>query len=387
MRVCAALCFVYCVLWGCVLDYQWLDFGSSDYAASVYNNHFDGYCMIRTYKAQAAACGDTMTERTLRRMVRDYNELGHPGLQSKADWVLAETYLTVLYPDLDDPDTFLPMIYYVDGAELTDFYGRRQQALERRLERERQEGLLTAADVAMLLEMDSRVETPWRYEWAQGWDYAVGSLGGMGRRTAPFLAFALAFVFSWEWHSGTAPLLHAAKYGRRKLALARIFSGLAFTAELFALVAGGRLLAQLVYLGTDGWDIPIQVTDPLAVAPWNMLQAEAFAMAFVFGGMIGYACLVMLLSAWGKSGVRSLVLALAIVYVPDLLEGYLPRWVQSALEILPLVRSANVIYRTDVYHILGRGVWAPYLLIAVPVPIALACVPLAVRQWSRRQRT
>ena len=390
-RLCVVLCLVYFVLYAGLLGYQWYNYGSMrddpdrGYRTG-FDNNFDGYSAIRTYRELSARYGDRWTDETLQRMVRDYNDLGHPGLQSGADWTLALEYLNRLYPELHDPEMrFISSIYYVDPDDLTDFYGRRQAYLERTLEERRQAGELTGEDVAMLLEMDSQVETPWRYEWASGWDFAAYSAGNIGHRLAPCLALVLAFTFSGEWYANAAPLLHTTKKGWQKLARVKICSGLAFAAELCAMVTAGRAAVQLIYLGTDGWDLPIQYNDLLAVAPWNMLQAELYGAAFVFLGAIGYAGVVMLLSALVKSNVLSLILSLAVAYVPGLVEEYVPLWVWHALQLIPLVGSGSDVFRCDVYHIFGRGIWSPYLLITVPAAIGLACLPVAVRRWSRRE--
>ena len=132
--------------------------------------------------------------------------------------------------------------------------------------------------------------------------------------------------------------------------------------------------------------MPIQTIKLLAVAPMNMLQAEIYEYAFALLGAIGFAGVVMLLSALVKSNVLALLFSLAAVYGPMAIAQYLPYGLQSALGLLPLVGSATDIFRTNTFHIFGRYIWSPYLLITVPVLFGLACVPFAVRRWSRRQR-
>ena len=132
--------------------------------------------------------------------------------------------------------------------------------------------------------------------------------------------------------------------------------------------------------------MPIQTIKLLAVAPMNMLQAEIYEYAFALLGVIGYAGVVMLLSALVKSNVLALLLSLAAVYGPAAAAQYLPMGAQKALELLPLVGSSADIFRTNTFHIFGRYIWSPYLLIIVPVLIGLACIPFAIMKWSRRQK-
>lgn len=58
-------------------------------------------------------------------------------------------------------------------------------------------------------------------------------------------------------------------------------------------------------MGTAGWNMPIQNIKLIAVAPMNMLQAEIYEYAFVLLGAIGFAGIVMFISA-----------AVKIMYLP-----------------------------------------------------------------------
>ena len=388
VRLCVALCFLYSVVWGSFFHYQWLDFGTMSDTTNMYDNRFDGYSAIRDWQEHFSRFGDKWTDETLQKIVAEYQGfdiMEKPGLQSKGDWIFAYVCLNDLYPELEDQQgqRYQPMILYADTAKLTDFYQRRAELLEFTLEATRQNKGLTEADKQMLLDMNSRIREPWPYQWTQGWN----DLHFGWSELAPYLAIALAFLFSGEWHDSTAPMLHTTRAGWKKLARVKLLSGMAFALELYALIAGGKVLLQLIYLGTSGWDLPIQYINLLAVAPWNMLQAELYELAFGLLNVIGYAGLVMLLSALVKNNVLALVLSLGAVYVPDVLGRYLPDWLLAATRYLPLVGSSYDIYGYNVLHIFGKGVWSPWVLISAPLLIGLACLPLAVMGWSRRQRS
>ena len=388
-RVSAALCFVYMVVFCGVLSYQWFEFGSTDDVTSAFGNNFDGYAMIRSYQADTEGYGGFLTDESFQQMVRDIQADNDRGVyrQMMDNRSAVNDYLTLLYPELRDENDPYPILmeYYVDSAELTGFYERRQAAVEEFLH---SQGQWTGDEGAMLLAMNGKVKEPFRFAWTAGWQSLLGdTLPDMGVIMAVFLAVVLSPTFSGEWHSNTAPLLLTTDRGWRSLAMAKAFSGLAFAVELFALLAAGSVAAQLIYLGTAGWDMPIQTVKLLAVAPMNMLQAEIYEYAFALLGAVGFAGVVMLLSALAKSNVLALLLSLAAVYGPMAAANYLPLWAQKALDLLPLVGSGADIFRTNTFYIFGRYIWSPWLLITVPVLLGLACVPFAVLQWSRRQRT
>lgn len=384
--ICVLLCFLYSVIWGSVMWYQWLGFGTVNDGTDIYGNSFDGYSNIRDWQEEFSQFGDEWTDETFQKMVATYQgyELDKkPALSSMGDWIIPYKCLK-LYPELEDPENqqYQPLIHYVDTAKLTDFYQRRAERVEHTLEASRQNEGMSEADKQMFLDMNSQIEEPWPYEWTQGW----ANLEFGWSKMAPYLAIALAFIFSGEWHSNTAPLLHTTKNGWKKLARVKVLNGLAFALEFYLLIAGGKVLVQLIYMGTSGWDLPIQYMSLEAVAPWNMLQAELYELAFGLIGMFGYAGLVMLMSALAKNNVLALVYSLAFVYVPDILGRYLPKWLMALSQYLPLVGNSFDYLNYNVFHIFGMSVWSPWMLITVPFLIGVVCIPFAILKWTRQQK-
>ena len=53
-------------------------------------------------------------------------------------------------------------------------------------------------------------------------------------------------------------------------------------------------------MGTSGWNMPIQNIKLLAIAPMNMLQAEIYEYMFILLGTLGFAGVVMFISATVK---------------------------------------------------------------------------------------
>lgn len=203
---------------------------------------------------------------------------------------------------------------------------------------------------------------------------------------ALFLGIVLSSLFAGEWHDNTSTLVLTTRNGWGKIALAKILTGLAFTVELFVLLAVSSVISQLLFMGTAGWDMPIQNIKLIAVAPMNMLQAEIYEYVFVLLGAIGFAGIVMFISAAVKNNVLALLLSLAVVYGPMMIAEYLPYGMQKALDLIPLVGSSTDIFRTNTFRIWGKLIWSPYLLITIPVLIGILCMPFAIKSWSRRMK-
>ena len=133
VKICVLLCFIYIVIFGSVLSFQWFTFGSSDDYTSAFGNNFDGYGMIKDSQEYALAFGEELTDETLQQLVREYQRMEAEGLElelERTDWKIINSWLSMLYPELHDPSTYRTMISYVNPDKLTDFYERREQAIE-----------------------------------------------------------------------------------------------------------------------------------------------------------------------------------------------------------------------------------------------------------------
>ena len=384
VKICVLLCFIYIVIFGSVLSFQWFTFGSSDDYTSAFGNNFDGYGMIKDSQKYALAFGEELTDETLQQLVREYQRMEAEGLElelERTDWKIINSWLSMLYPELHDPSTYRTMISYVNPDKLTDFYERREQAIDDFLENSGQVGV----EKEYLLNMEQKVETPFQYEWVEGWSQLLGSIvADLGIVMALFLAITLSPLFAGEWHDNTSSLVLTTKNGWGKVAFAKILTGLAFTVEFFVILVIPSIISQMLFMGTSGWDMPIQNIKPLAIAPMNMLQAEIYEYAFALLGAIGFAGIVMFISATVKSNVLALLFSLAVVYGPMMVAEYLPYELQKALDLLPLVGSSTDIFRTNTFNIFGKYVWSPYLLITIPVLMGICCMPFATKNWSRR---
>ncbi len=384
VKICVLLCFIYIVIFGSVLSFQWFTFGSSDDYTSAFGNNFDGYGMIKDSQEYALAFGEELTDETLQQLVREYQRMEAEGLElelERTDWKIINSWLSMLYPELHDPSTYRTMISYVNPDKLTDFYERREQAIDGFLENSGQVGV----EKEYLLNMEQKVEIPFQYEWVEGWSQLLGSIvADLGIVMALFLAITLSPLFAGEWHDNTSSLVLTTKNGWGKVAFAKILTGLAFTVEFFVILVIPSIISQMLFMGTSGWDMPIQNIKPLAIAPMNMLQAEIYEYAFALLGAIGFAGIVMFISATVKSNVLALLFSLAVVYGPMMVAEYLPYELQKALDLLPLVGSSTDIFRTNTFNIFGKYVWSPYLLITIPVLMGICCMPFATKNWSRR---
>lgn len=124
----------------------------------------------------------------------------------------------------------------------------------------------------------------------------------------------------------------------------------------------------------------------IAIAPMNMLQAEAYEYFHALLGIIGFAGLVMLISSFSKNEIASLIAGFALLFVPTIISEYLPYEIQLFSDLFPLVGNSAIIFRTNTLNIFGKIIWMPYLQLLIPPLFGIVCIPATVRLWSKRLR-
>lgn len=320
------LCFLYIIIFGDLLSYQWFTFGSVDDFTSSFGNHFDGYSNIRKKQEYAKQLEGDLTDEKLQAMVRNYQERAGSNDISEyemTDWKALNAWIQTLWPELEEADQPYIMLSYVDPSQLTDFEERHKKALEDFLDMNGQ----TGEEKEYFLYMNEKADTPLQYRWTEGWTFVTADfVSQCGVVLAIFLAIGIAPMFCGEWHDHTKALIATTKNGRKK-------------------IAGVKVMAAL-----------------------------------------GYTGIVLLCSALTRSNYVSLLISLGIVFVPMAVSQFLPLWGQKLLDLIPFVGNATDIFRTNMYHLFGLRIWSPYLLITVPISLGVISLPFAVHFWAKRAK-
>ena len=101
------LTFLYVVIFGGLLSYQWFQFGSADDYTSSFGNNFDGYSNIREKQEYAKQWEGNLTDKTLQAMVIDYQKRVQTGKISNyemTNWIALNSWVQTLWPELEETD-------------------------------------------------------------------------------------------------------------------------------------------------------------------------------------------------------------------------------------------------------------------------------------------
>lgn len=195
----------------------------------------------------------------------------------------------------------------------TDFYGARQEKIEKLLNASSRE--LSEEQKAYWRDMNSKVDEPFTNGYYEGWEIIISSF--------ELLMFALlavciviAPVFSGEYQAGTDAVILSAKYGKTKLTTAKIIAAYLFGALAFTLHVVVALGLPLVAFGFDGWDLPLQIANTTIPYPFTFLQSVLVNLGVVYLVLFAVIGLTLLLSAKMKSPYFVLIVLVPVLFIP-----------------------------------------------------------------------
>lgn len=201
----------------------------------------------------------------------------------------------------------------LDISEGTDFYGARQEKIEKLLNASSRE--LSEEQKAYWRDMNSKVDEPFTNGYYEGWEIIISSF--------ELLMFALlavciviAPVFSSEYQTGTDAVILSAKYGKTKLTTAKIIAAYLFGALAFTLHVVVALGLPLVAFGFDGWDLPLQIANTTIPYPFTFLQSVLVNLGVVYLVLFAVIGLTLLLSAKMKSPYFVLIVLVPVLFIP-----------------------------------------------------------------------
>ena len=264
----------------------------------------------------------TETIREVQQLFENPDNVGYDGneqfLIEDAYWngiAPRESLLNVIAKNYSNPNESVGYnaLPEVDISEGTNFYGARQDKIEKLLNASSRE--MTEEQKAYWRDMNSKVDEPFQYGYSDGWEIIISSF--------ELIMFALlavciviAPVFSGEYQAGTDAVILSAKYGKTKLTTAKIIASYLFGVLAFTLHVVVALGLPLAAFGFDGWDLPLQIANTTIPYPFTFLQATLVNLGVVYLVLFAMIGLTLLLSAKMKSPYLVLIVLVPVLFIP-----------------------------------------------------------------------
>lgn len=217
-----------------------------------------------------------------------------------------------------------------------DFYEARKERVQERLTYYVNQGSVTLSEADWWDEQNDKVGE-YTYGNYKVWEILISNL--------PWILFimmivcvGIAPVFAGEYQSKCDSLLLCMKHGKHRLILAKLTASTVYASVLYWGIVSLYSAVLLIFVGTDGWDLPVQLLYSGMPSSYALTTSQAYLLALLTGYVmtLGLGGLVLLLSALFKNPYVVIVTAFLYLCVPLFLStnsgGYL--WVHL-LALLP----------------------------------------------------
>jgi hypothetical protein len=349
--------------------------------------HYEAMIKDRAY--ERALAGRVVDETLFREMLDSYAKISPEEQDTAVAYQEREQYarpysavrriLNAVYRD----QAWESLLALTDG-ELAGFYEHRREELEERV------GRLAVSDGARawLLEQDEELETPWVFEYLDGYHRFIVLSITTGVFIALALAICLAPLFAGEYASGASALLLSSKLGKNRLISAKLFTAVSFSAGLCILMMGASFLLSGAIFGLDGANAWIQAdSSPYVPYPLQMWQVACLVMVCVLLACIFSSSITLLLSSRSKTPFGVIIIMTLLLVIP-LLFGVSDTSVLAydLYRLLPTqIMSIDALLSYVPYEFFGVYI-PPYVFLPVFAAVVSAILlPLAWRRFRGHQ--
>lgn len=180
------------------------------------------------------------------------------------------------------------------------FYDRRMEKIETLLNADYTYGNYTEAEKAYWLEKAERVSTPFTWGSPTVWGIIWSGIGMLFYQFF-VISICIAPVFAGECQNRTDALLLTTKYGKSRAILAKLLVSFVFVFLYIALCGLVSVGMNVILLGTDGWNLPIQLWDTLFPYQWTVAKACVVNLGIILLVSLFLTAFSLMLSAVSKN--------------------------------------------------------------------------------------
>ena len=267
-----------------------------------------------------------------------------------------------------------------------DFYEARSDRLMETLTTLYQNGTITAEEADWWVEKGSSVDE-YTFGYSKAWQQIL-TTGSWIVLIMVIVCVGIAPVFAGEYQSKCDSLLLSMRFGKNRLILAKLTSAFLYTSLVYW---GTTLLYSAVYLmllGTNGWDLPIQINYPSRSVSYDLNMMQACGLVLLLGYLftLGMAGITLLLSALLKNSYSVIIIVFLLLLIPTFLSldagNYL--W-KHMLALLP-AKIADFSFTSYLAYRAGSLTVAwPEMAMTVNGIVAVICLVIAYGVFRKHQ--
>lgn len=296
-----------------------------------------------------------------------------------------ESLLNMIAANFAEPDVTAGYnsLLSADTSNGADFYQARQDKIKK-IVNASSHGL-SETEKEYWLNKNSKVETPFPYGYFEGWKVIISCFELL---IFPILAVCIILcpVFSGEYQAGTDAVLLSSRYGKTKLATAKIIASLLFGLLAFTLHVIIAFAIPLAVYGVDGWNLPLQINGTTVPYPFTFLKGTFLNLGVVYLVLIAMIGLTLFLSSKMKSPYFVLIVVIPVLFIPMFLSPNGTADLYNLLIFLTPYQSLTPNFASYISYQFGSVVLDSFTMNAVVYAILpLVLLPLAKNSFKKHQ--
>lgn len=272
--------------------------------------------------------------------------------------------------------------------DAVSFYENRTKLLREWLEGEAKDQY-SEKEKAYLIRQYESLETPFYYDYMTGWQQLFELSPTIIMLTMLILGYLVAGIFSNEFTWKADAVFFSSVYGRNKAVSAKIKAGFWIVTGVyfasFLLYTG----IVLLYLGADGWNLPVQVSWTAWKCFYNITNWQKYLLIGI-GGYVGclfISFLSMLISAKTRSTVLAVMTLVILIFIPSFLSSIDSPLVNKIIGLLPdqLLQMQTALGYFNLYSVGGRVVGGAPVILVLYAVLTIAILPVLYQIYRRLQ--
>lgn len=275
----------------------------------------------------------------------------------------------------------------VTKQEVSSFYDRRTAILNEWLNAEEQENYYSDNEKQFLIEQYEKLETPFYYEYADGWEALLEYAPSIIMLLLLIVGFLVSGIFADEIQLKADSIFFSTKLGRNKAVAAKIGAGLIVITSIYWITMLLYSGIVLTILGYGGANCVIQSGFANWKSFYNITYLQDYLLT-VLGGYLGnlfILTLSMLVSAKTRSKTLAVTVPFILLFIPSFLNGI--SILSEVLGLLPdqLLQICTVIKMFNLYEIGGKIVGSVRILFTIYPILLFVLLPVIYQIYRKHQ--